>query len=67
MVQATGAEAWLPECRGLRFFRTLDEAAEDLREVERDYAAAARDARALARDVFDTRVTIPTLLAAAGH
>lgn len=66
VVQATGAEAWLPESGGLRFFRTLDEAADGLHEIERDYGAASRAARALALEVFDTPVTIPTLLRAAG-
>jgi hypothetical protein len=50
----------------LRFFRTLDEAAEAIRAVEADYAAAARAARALAEEVFATRVVLPELLAAAG-
>jgi hypothetical protein len=66
VVQSTGAESWLPECRGLQFFRTLDEAVERLWEVEADYAAASRAARTLAYEVFDTRVTIPALLRAAG-
>ena len=66
VVQSTGAEPWLPASRGLRFFRTLDEAAEGLREIESDYATAAHAAREMAREVFDTRVTLPDLLAAAG-
>jgi hypothetical protein len=66
VVQSTGAESWLPESRGLRFFRTLDEAVDGLCEIEADYAAAARAARTLAHEVFDTRVTIPALLRAAG-
>lgn len=66
VVQATGAESWLPASRGLRFFRTPEEAADGLRAIERDYASAARAARDLARDVFDTRVTIPALLRAVG-
>ncbi len=66
VVQATGAESWLPETRGLRFFRTLDEAVAGLHEVEGDYGGASRAARALAREIFDTSVTIPALLEAAG-
>jgi len=66
IVEATGAEAHLPPSAGLRVFSTLEEAEEAVRAVEADYAAAARDARALAEDVFSTRVVLPGLLAAAG-
>jgi len=66
VVQATGAENHLPPSAGLRFFRTLDEAAEGIRAIEADYAAAARAARRLAEDVFSTRVVLPALLGAAG-
>jgi hypothetical protein len=66
VVEATGAEDHLPPSAGLRFFRTLDEAAECLRAVERDYVAAARAARELAEEVFATQVVVPTILKAAG-
>ena len=66
VVEATGADAHLPASAGLRFFRTVGEAAECLRAVERDYAAAARAARELAEDVFATRVVLPEILKAAG-
>lgn len=66
VVQATGAEAHLPESAGLRFFRTRDEAADALRAIEADYGAAARAARALAEEVFATRVVLPELLRAVG-
>jgi hypothetical protein len=66
VVEATGAEAHLPPSAGLRFFRSLDEAVDALRAVEADHAAAARAARALAEDVFSTRVVLPRLLAAVG-
>ncbi|HLY38878.1 MAG TPA: hypothetical protein VKU61_12630, partial [Candidatus Binatia bacterium] len=66
VVQATGAEKHLPATDGLRFFASLDEAADALRAVEADYAAAARAARRLAEDVFATDVVLPQLLAAAG-
>jgi hypothetical protein len=65
VVQATGAERHLPETAGLRFYRTVEEAAEALEAVEADYPAAARAARELAEAVFDTRVVLPALLAAA--
>jgi hypothetical protein len=66
VLQATGAERHLPASAGLRFFASIEEAADALRAVEADYAAASRAARALAEDVFSTRVVIPQLLAAAG-
>ena len=66
LVEATGAEAHLPPSAGLRFFRSVDEAVEGLRAIEADYPAASRAARALAEEVFATRVTIPALLRAAG-
>src|SRR5881396_3392141 len=66
VVEATGAERHLPPSPGLRFFHSLDEAADALRAVEADYAAAARAARRLAEEVFSTGVVLPALLAAAG-
>ena len=66
VVQDTGAGRNLPSSAGLRFFSTLEEAADALCAVERDYAAAARAARALATEVFSTEVVLPALLRAAG-
>jgi uncharacterized membrane protein len=66
IVQDTGAGAHLPESAGLRFFRTVDEAGEALRAVERDYRAASRAARALAEEVFSTAAVLPGLLRAVG-
>jgi hypothetical protein len=66
VVQATGAERLLPPSAGLRFFRTTEEAAGALHAIEADYAAAARAARALAEEVFATRVVVPQLLRAIG-
>lgn len=66
VVEDTGAAPHLPASAGLRFFSTLDEAAEALRAVEADWVQASRAARALAEEVFATRVVLPQLLAAAG-
>jgi hypothetical protein len=66
LVESTGAEAHLPTSAGLRFFRSVDEAVGGLRAIEADYAAASCAARALAEEVFATRVTVPALLRAAG-
>ncbi len=65
VVEATGAERHLPPSAGLRFFTTLEEAAEAIVAIERDYPAACRAARALAEEVFATDVVVPALLRAA--
>ena len=56
----------LPESAGLRFYNSAAEAAEALRAIERDYAAAAREARRLAEEFFATAAVLPALLTAAG-
>jgi len=66
VVEATGAENHLPASAGLRFFRSVEEAADTLDAIEADYPAAARAARRLAEDVFATSVVLPALLDAAG-
>src|SRR5438034_478865 len=66
VVEATGAERHLPPSPGLRFFRSLDEAADAVRAVEADYPAAARAARHLAEEVVSAAAVLPGLLAAAG-
>lgn len=66
VVQDTGISPHLPVGRGLLTFRTEDEAAEALHEVERDYASHRRAARALAEEVFASHVVLPRLLALAG-
>jgi hypothetical protein len=66
VVQDTGAAAHLPVSTGLQFFRTRDDAAAALDRVEADYARAAREAEALARDVFSSAVVLPGILTLAG-
>jgi hypothetical protein len=66
VVESTGAERHLPDSSALRFFATEDEAVEQLRAIEVDYPAASRAARAMAEDVFATRVVVPQLLRAIG-
>lgn len=66
VVEATGAEAHLPESAGLRTFREAAEAAAALREVECDWQAASRAARALAAEVCSSRVVLPEVLRASG-
>ena len=66
VVQDTGAARLLPPSAGLRFFTSLDEAAEALRAIERDYRTAARAARVIAEEIFSTAVVLPGLLRATG-
>lgn len=67
VVQATGAERYLPASAGLRFFSTVDEAVDAMQATERDYATAAQAAYGLAEEIFSTRVLLPKLLATAGY
>jgi hypothetical protein len=66
VLEDTGVAAHLPASPALRFFRSVDEAADALAAIEADYPAAAHAARVLAEEVFATRVVLPQLLAAAG-
>jgi hypothetical protein len=65
VTEATGAERHLPPCSGLRFFHTVDEAADALEAVETDRAEASRASRVLAEEVFSARTVLPGVLAAA--
>ena len=66
VVESTGAESHLPMSPGLRFFASVEEAAEAIAAIEVDYAAASCAARALAEDVFSANVALPRILRAAG-
>jgi hypothetical protein len=52
----------LPTGDGLLAFRTLEEAAEALLEVEADYERHAAAAQALAAAYFDAELVLPALL-----
>jgi hypothetical protein len=54
VVQDTGLAGVLPVGEGVLPFRTLEEAAAAIREVEGDYARHAKAARAVAEDCFDS-------------
>ncbi|HZV75683.1 MAG TPA: hypothetical protein VFF79_18390 [Conexibacter sp.] len=62
IVQDTGFSAELPVGDGLLTFGTPREALAALRSVERDYAAHARAARALAEEHFDSARVIGRML-----
>ena len=62
LVQDTGWTAHLPHGRGLLAFTSLDEAADGIARIDRDYALHARDARAIAEEHFRADVVLPRLL-----
>jgi hypothetical protein len=62
VVQDTGFAPVLPVGEGLLAFRTLDEAVDAIREVERDWERHAKAARAIAEECFDTRRLVSRLI-----
>lgn len=62
VVQDTGFSEFIPTGYGLWAFSTLDEAAEAIDAVERDYAAHQRAARELAETHFDSDRVVGALL-----
>lgn len=65
ITQSSGFEKWIPAGEGLLSFRTVDEAAEALRIVHRDYDSHARGARQIAEAHFDSRRVLVDLIARA--
>jgi hypothetical protein len=66
LAQDTGFSRYLPTGAGLCSFRTVEEAAEGVRAIRRDYAAHARAARTLALDRLDSAHVLTTLLTRVG-
>jgi hypothetical protein len=64
--QDTGFGDVLPLGPGVHVFRTVAEAAAAIGEIERDYAAAAAHATAVAREHFDAAGVIGRMLSAIG-
>ncbi len=62
LVQSTGFEDHLPTGRGLLSFRTLEEAAEGIEEINRDYCAHCLAARQIAEEYFDSTLVLSKLL-----
>jgi hypothetical protein len=62
LAQATGFERLLPVGEGLLVFSSLDEAAEGVNRIDRDYALHSRAAREFARNYLDYTVVLPKLL-----
>jgi hypothetical protein len=62
VVQDAGFSDVLPVGEGIIPFRTLDEAARGIREVERDYERHSRAARAIAEEYFDSDKVLGKLI-----
>lgn len=62
VAQDTGFDAVLPVGKGLLHYRTVDEAAEAIRTVERDYEEHRLAARRLAQQHLSAEVVLPRLL-----
>jgi glycosyltransferase involved in cell wall biosynthesis len=65
VVQDTGFAPVIPVGEGILVFRTLDEAADAVREADRNWARHAKAARAIAEEYFDARKIVQRLLEAA--
>ena len=66
LVQDTGFSRTLPVGEGLLTFRTLDEAAEGVRQLTSNYAQHARAARELAMQCFDSDRVLGRILKEVG-
>jgi hypothetical protein len=64
--QDTGFGDVLPLGPGLHAFRTIAEAADAIRAIEADYSRARAHASEVARECFDARTVLASLLAIAG-
>jgi hypothetical protein len=62
VMQETGFSAHLPCGRGLFAVRTVEEAADAIREIEGNYAAHARAAREIAVEYLDSKVVLGRFL-----
>jgi hypothetical protein len=66
VLQATGFEHLLPTREGLFAVSTVEEAAEAMKMIRRDYSAHSAAARAIAREHFDSDKVLRGLLADVG-
>jgi hypothetical protein len=62
VLQATGFEDYLPTGKGLFAITNVDEAAEAIRAIRRDYATHSAAARQLAQEYFDSDKVLRRLL-----
>ena len=62
VAQSTGYERCLPVGEGLLTFRTIEEAAEGIAQINADYARHCRAARAFAGEFLDYRKVLPPMI-----
>jgi hypothetical protein len=62
LAQSTGFEWCLPTGRGLLTFQDADEAAAGIAEINGDYRAHCRAARAFAEEFLDHRKVLPAMI-----
>jgi len=67
VVEDTGFSAVLPTGEGILAFNTQDEAVAAIQEVNRNYAKHAENARALAKEYFDSEKVLTRLIADSLH
>jgi hypothetical protein len=65
LLQETGFSDWLESGRGVLSFRTLEEAAKGVEEIQQRYELHARAAREIAEAYFDSRKILSSLVEAA--
>ena len=66
IVQETGFTKYYGGKKGLLSFRSLTEIAEAVKMINADYAKHSRAARAIAREVFDAKKVLASLLERSG-
>jgi hypothetical protein len=66
ITQETGFTKFYGGEAGLLSFRTLDEIADAVKQINADYAKHSRIAYALAREVFEAETVVKSILARAG-
>jgi hypothetical protein len=64
LMKETGISEHLPTGEGLVTFRSVEEAAERAKEIDRNYAKHAKRARSLAVELLDSRKILPRMLEA---
>jgi hypothetical protein len=66
LVQSTGFEGYLPTGRGLLSFRTVEEAAARIEEINHDYESHCQAARRLAEEYLDSNLVLSKMLSEVG-
>ena len=66
LVQSTGIESHLPTDKGLLTYSTLQEAAEKIEEINRNYEKHCAEARSIAEEYFDSDKVLSRMLCQIG-